>query len=292
MKKKIKYQGGITKALCQRKADRNKQSFGKSIGSIDVPAMSNPKSVDLDIISFSGAGSFEDQVLSIISFLVYAGTPVKWTIYSDGSYTQEQKQVFKNKFPFVQTADWGEGSYIRDNQLLADYLKECHLAKKLNVILSHPYQRQTVYLDSDILFYKNFTSYLESGLLAKGLWYAPDTMWGSNAANYLKNKTTSIYPLNSGLLILDGSFKVADVFEYLESLKGKYHYFSEQSSFEYAFRKQGANILDPRQFIVDASDQFDFATKYHPDEIAMRHYTGPVRHKMWQNGWMWHLKAK
>ncbi|OCX54556.1 hypothetical protein BEL04_09985 [Mucilaginibacter sp. PPCGB 2223] len=292
MRKKIKYQGGITKALCQRKAERNKREFAKGINAIDISAMTNPETVNFEIISFSGASGFEDQVLSIFSFLVYAGTPVKWTIYSDKSYSQEQKQAFKNKFPFAAVVDWDEGKYIRENQLLADYLKECHLAKKLNAILSHPYDRQTIYIDSDILFYKNFAGYLESGLLDKGLWYAPDTMWGNNAANYFKHKTTSIYPLNSGLLIMDQSFNKADIFEYLESLKGKYHYFSEQSSFEYAFRKQDANVLDPRQFIIDTADQFDFATKYHPDEIAMRHYTGPVRHKMWQNGWEWHLKAK
>jgi len=292
MRKKIKYQGGITKALCQRKADKNKRAFSKNIDSIDVTAIAAPKSVGFEIISFSGASSFEDQVLSILSFIAYAGTPVKWTIYSDKSYTQEQKQVFKNKFPFAAVADWDEGKYIRENQLLADYLKECHLAKKLNVILSHPYNRQTIYIDSDILFYKNFPAYLDGGLLDKGLWYAPDTMWGPNAAHYFDKRPTSIYPLNSGFLILDQSFNKADVFEYLESLKGKYHYFSEQSSFEYAFRKQGADVLDPRQFIIDSGDQFDFATKYRPDEIAMRHYTGPVRHKIWQNGWKWHLKAK
>jgi hypothetical protein len=60
--------------------------------------------------------------------------------------------------------------------------------------------------------------------------------------------------------------------------------------FEYAFRKQGAQILDPRQFIIDTEDQFDFSMKYHPGDMAMRHYTGPIRHKMWQKGWKWHFE--
>jgi hypothetical protein len=48
-------------------------------------------------------------------------------------------------------------------------------------------------------------------------------------------------------------------------------------------------MLDPRQFIVDSADQFDLSLKYYPENIAMRHYTSPVRHKMWQNGWKWHF---
>jgi hypothetical protein len=290
MRGKIKYQGGITKALCQRRANLNKKLFRKSIDKIDISGMGTAKAVDFDIISFSGAASFEDQILSIFSFLVYAGTPEKWTIYSDKSYTEDHKKVFKSKFPFVEIVDWDVFDLVKNNKVLSDYLKECHLAKKLNIILGHPYTKQTIYLDSDIVFYKNICNYLNTGLLSKGLWYAPDTMWG-DIEHYFKNKPASIYPLNSGLLILDQHFNIADVFEYLDNLKGNYHYFSEQSSFEYAFRKQNANMLDPRQFVIDSSDQFDFATKYHPADIAMRHYTTPVRHKIWQNGWKWHLKA-
>jgi len=290
MKKKIKYQGGITKVLCQKQAELNKKSFRKKLAKIDISSAINPKQIDFEIISFSGAASFEDQVLSIYSFLVYAGMPIKWVIYSDGSYSDEQKQIFQIKFPFVSILDWDVYDYVKNNKSFSDYMKECHLAKKLNVIIGHPYQHQTIYLDSDIICYKNIAGYLNSGLLSKGLWYAPDPMWGT-VDGYFKTPKDSIYPLNSGFLILNKDFNPADIFEYFGNLKGNYHYFSEQSSFEYAFRKQNANLLDPRQFIVDSSDQFDFSTKHDPDDIAMRHYTTPVRHKIWQKGWRWHLKA-
>lgn len=290
MRKKIKYQGGITKMICQKRAERNKKSFRKGLAAIDISSLANTKQVDFEIISFSGAASFEDQVLSIFSFLVYAGVPAKWIIYSDKSYTEEQKQVFKSKFPFVSIVDWDVFDIVKESKTLSDYLKECHLGKKLNVIMGHPYNGQTIYLDSDILCYSNISSYLSSGLLSKGLWYAPDPMWG-DVAGYFEIKRESIYPLNSGFLILNDKFNTGDILEYFESLEGKYHYFSEQSSFEYAFRKQNANMLDPRQFVIDSSDQFDFSTKYYPDSMAMRHYTTPVRHKIWQNGWKWHLKA-
>lgn len=289
MKKKIKYQGGITKILCQQRANYNKRQFNKNLPKIDITNSIKPQKVGFDVISFSGAASFEDQVLSIFSFLIYAGTPVNWTIYSDGSYTAEQIQLFKSKFHFVSVEQWDKHDLISDNKLLGDYLKVCHLAKKLNVIMGHPYHRQTIYMDSDVIFYKNIAMYIDSGLLSAGLWYAPDTMW-NNVEHYFKKQVTSIYPLNSGLLFLNENFNSADIWKYLESLKGHYGYFSEQSAFEYAFRKQDADILDPRQFVIDSSDQFNFSIKYQPADIAMRHYTTPVRHKIWQNGWEWNFK--
>ena len=48
--------------------------------------------------------------------------------------------------------------------------------------------------------------------------------------------------------------------------------------------------LDPRRFILDSGDQFDFSYLLPFDKIAIRHYTGPVRHKMWQAGWRNQLK--
>lgn len=291
MRKKIKYQGAITKILCHKLAEYNKNLFRKAISKIDFLSFVNTQQVDFDIISFSGKSSFEDQILSIYSFITYGGIPQKWTIYSDKTYTETQMDIFKEKFPFVLIKDWDTFNRLGDNAAFNDYYQQGYsMAKKLNVILGHPHNGQTIYVDSDILCYGNMGSYLNCGLLSKGLWYTPDPMWG-DVAGYFDTKRESIYPLNAGFLILNKEFNQDDVVEYFESLKGKFHYFSEQSSFEYAFRKQNANILDPRQFVIDTSDQFDLSTKYYPSDMAMRHYTTPVRHKIWQNGWKWHFKA-
>lgn len=287
---KLKYQGGITRKLCQKQAEWQKAKFRKAVLENDDLIKMDNKTVNFEIISLSGAASFEDQLLSIYSFVYYAGVPIHWTIYSDKSYTEEHKAIFKRKFPFVTIEEWDTYDYYRTNPLLKAYLEECPMAKKANVIIGHPFKHQTVYLDSDILFYKNISYYFNTPLLSKGLWYAPDVMWGQRDVEaYFNKDRDSIYPLNAGLLILNDDFDPSDMYEYLDSLKGRYDWHSEQSSFEFAFRKQGAQILDPRQFINDCSDQFDFSTKFNPADIAMRHYTTPVRHKMWQNGWKWNF---
>jgi len=287
MGNKIKYQGGITKFLCMKLAERNKAKFCKSLSENNFLSITNANKVNFDVISFSGAFSFEDQLLSIYSFVFYAGIPNNWIIYSDKTYTERHKNVFKKKFPFITILDWDIYNFT-DNSVFSEFLGVWPLAKKLNIIMGHNYQSQTLYFDSDIIFYKNMADYLNSKLLDSGFWYASDPMWG-DVSQYFSVKRESLYPLNSGLLILNKDFNTKLIFEYLENLKGDYQYFSEQLSFEYAFRKQNANMLDPRQFIINSKDQFDFSTLYKPADIAMRHYTTPVRHKMWQYGWRWHF---
>ena len=286
MRNKLKFQGGLTRLFCRKKAEINKKAFGRHPSFPDNLLLKSHE-LNFDIISFSGLSNFEDQLLSIYSLLYYAGKPFKWTIYSDKSYTEAHKEIFQKKFDFVEVKEWDVYDHHIKIKPINDYFKVCPLGKKLNIILGHDCTRQTIYLDSDIIFYKNIPYYLNNTLLSKGLWYVPDAL--GDVSQYFFKERESIYPLNSGLLIYNNSFIAEDIYEYLENLKGEYCYFSEQSSFEYAFRTQGANMLDPRQFVIDTSDQFDFSMSHQPTDIAMRHYTSPVRHKMWQKGWKWHF---
>lgn len=286
MRKKFKYQGGLTKQICRRIAEYHKRAFIKNWSVLKaLPTKEN--SINFEIISFCGGSVIEDQIISIYSMLYYGGTPKKWTVYSDGSISEAQAKILEDLFSFVSVKRWDEYKIYEEVREVTEYLSYCPLAKKINIILGHPYQLQTIYIDSDILFYKNFSAYLQSGVLDSGLWFAPDAI--GDVTQYFIHGETSMFPLNSGLLLLNKEFIAEDVYEYLRSLKGDYGYFSEQSSFEYAFRKQKASMLDPRQFVIDTADQFEFSYRYYPEDIAMRHYTGPVRHKMWQKNWKWHF---
>lgn len=277
--KKIKYQGAVTKIIAEKIASYNKDKFLNNSKHI-IQRISNSNKVDLDVISFSGTNSFADQLLSICSFIHYAGIPVSWTIYSDNTYASSQIDFFKQSFPFVSVVNWDVFHVYKDHSVLNDYLGFCHLAKKVNVILGHSYERQTIYTDSDVIFYKHFFSYLNNTGLKNSLCYIADAS---------KDISEKRHALNSGFMVLNDAFDKQDVLIYFESLKNNFHYFSEQSSFDFAFKKQNANFLNPNQFIVDTSDQFDFSINYLPDSIALRHYVSPVRHKMWQYGWKWHF---
>ena len=184
---KIKYQGGITKLICQRIAERRNKDFRKEVaGTKRVFSYPTDKVVDFDVFSFSGAGSFEDQLLSLYSFVYYSGIPAKWIIYSDKSYTQEHIDILKREFPFVTIADWDFHNKHAANKMIQDYAEVSHMAMKLYVIISHPYERQTIYSDSDIVFYKHIAHYFNSSALRNGLWYVPDSL--GNVTSFFDKK--------------------------------------------------------------------------------------------------------
>jgi hypothetical protein len=270
-------------------ASAERKKFSRHLWAGKLDSLTKDKVSDFDIISFSGKNELEEQALSIASYLFHVGLPQKWTIYSDGSHTQNDIDCLEKLFPFVKVKPWNQNPSLAENQLLNNYLKTCHLSKKLHAILGHRYERQTIYTDSDIVFYKNASAYFNSCILNDHFWFLPETNWGS-----LKNENLSeaadMFVLNSGLLILNHTFDFNHVFTYLESLNNNFHYFSEQSAFNYSFKKQKACVLDPRKFIVDTEDQFDFGMSFEADEMAVRHFVNPVRHKMWQKGWKWHFK--
>jgi hypothetical protein len=276
LKFKLKYKDGAKKKICMLLASAQRRKFSKLVwaGKLNVPL--NDKNLDFDIISFSGKRDFEEQVLSIYSFVFHIGVPHHWVVYSDGSHSDLEKDMLVKMFPFVTFKLWNSNPSLNDHILLRNYLETCHLAKKLHAILGHEYGRQTIYVDSDIVFYRKALPYFNSNLIRDDFWYI--------------NDCTDAFALNSGLLILNKNFNFKYVYEYLESLHFEFEYFSEQSAFNYAFKKQNAGVLEPDKFIVDLTDQFKVSMGFTTDEIALRHYVNPVRHKMWQKGWEWHFK--
>lgn len=291
--KKFRYQGGITKMICSKIAKRGREEFSKYIhGSGKINIVQRKTVLDIDILSFSSKRDFEEQVFSIMSFLRYAGKPTRWIIYSDDSHISWHHQFIKDHFDFVSIEKWNacENKYTGFEDVMASYMKFNILAKRLYAYANHPVERMTMFMDSDVLFYEKIAEKLDIVLRGGGQWYLPDAVWGTLDSTYKSDHTPDMFQLNGGCFVTDKFLDWNPVFEYMQSLKGTYEYFSDQTAFHIAFMKQGAKPLDPRYFILNCEDQFDFGYKYFPEEIALRHYVHPIRHKMWQKNWKWHLK--
>ena len=300
---KLKFQGGITKLFSSKIGELNKKKFTDFIGqdiSAIVKSISATK-VLVSIVSFSSRNDFPEQVLSILSFLRYSGVPSSWTIYSDGSHTAEQKQLLVSIFAFVVLEERKldhlekipgafKNSLNRYKPFLLDYAKSRPLGKKLLYYLNHEVTSPTLFIDSDILFYQK--SFVLNCILKENFdgWYLPDADWGSLDSRYKQKNSEQLYQVNSGLFLLNKNIAVLEAgLDFLESLESNYEYFSEQTVMHILFRANGFYPLDPRLFVLNISDQFDFSYAYDRESIAVRHYTGPVRHKMWQKDWKWHL---
>ncbi len=290
--KKLKYQGGATRALCVRKAQWEQQQFLRNLRPATLRLPHAPH-VGSELFSFSGTSGFADQLMSLYSFVYYVGVPDRWTVYSDGTYQETHRQCLTEAFPFVDVKDWTAHKLDTPSAALAALHQITPIARKLEVILGELTHRtvgqRLIYLDSDVVFYQHMRDYFRHAALQQGLWYVPDAI--GHLSTYLPEGGPAAHRLNSGFLVFGGAFDTSHLWQYLEQTD-HLHYFTEQLAFEHAFQAQAAQLLDPRQFIIDTGDQFDFSYKHLPQRIALRHYTSPVRHKMWQRGWKWHFQQE
>jgi hypothetical protein len=124
-------------------------------------------------------------------------------------------------------------------------------------------------------------------------WFLPDDAWGCLDSRYKAENTTQLYQVNSGFFLLNRELvNLTKGVNFLQSLNGKYEYFSEQTTYHILFKDNNFMPLDPRIFVLNSDDQFDFSYILPRNKMAIRHYTGTVRHKMWQRDWKWQLSLK
>lgn len=270
--------GRITKKITELIANRNKVSFKKEFDPKILNGIS--RTVSLRIVSFSGERQLEDQLYSIASFYTNIGVPDNWTVFSDGTHHVASMRLLSSvknvniEFPDINT-------------IPSKYREESNpLIKKLFYFRSVLVNTTTLFVDSDVLFYKLFASYLP--LLKSQNWFLVDEGYGYFDSFYMQKVALDIYPCNSGLLIFNDEPEWQKAIEYLDFQKrfGRLEHWTEQTAIHIMTRGFKTMLpLDPRYFVVGGRDSFKFSFDYDPATIAIRHFVGPVRHKMWQYSW-------
>lgn len=304
---KIPGQGGLTKKIAISIGKSNRAKFLKQVDRNSSTILNQAKQMNpiaMEVASFSSCNDFPEQLLSVLSFVRYVGIPIKWTLYSDGSHSQEQIEQLENSFDFLKVIkgiNWNETQTLKGlckeelepyDEYLIDYAKKFPLGKKLFYYLNHSIVNPTLFIDSDILFYKH-ANILELVLTEKPQangWYMPDVGWGCLDSRYKEKYSEQVYQVNSGFIFANVPFQgIKDSLEFFKTYNFTYEYFSEQTIYHYLLKNNVYMPLTPKTFILDSGDQFDFSYLYKPEQMAVRHYTGPVRHKMWQKDYKWHL---
>lgn len=304
---KLPGQGGLTKKIAVAKGKKNRRKFEKEVFSdlsTVISKINQKKIIEMEIASFSSFNDFQEQLLSILSFLRYVAVPLKWTLYSDGSHTRQQIEQLEKSFGFIKIVNrinWSEIQSLKGickeelapyEEYLIHYCKTSPLGRKMFYYLNHTIAKPTLFIDSDILFYEH-ANILELVLsekpAAKG-WYMPDTNWGCLDSRYKAVNNEQIYQVNSGFIFANVAFEnMKESLDFFKTFDFTYEYFSEQTIYHHLLKNNYYMPLTPKKFILDSGDQFDFSYLFHPKQMAVRHYTGPVRHKMWQKDYKWHL---
>lgn len=58
-------------------------------------------------------------------------------------------------------------------------------------------------------------------------------------------------------------------------------HFREQTAMEIVFKDNGLKSLDPRLFSLSLEDHFSYRSDIEHDCLAVRHFMGPIRFRMW-----------
>jgi hypothetical protein len=239
--------------------------------------------IHIEVVSFSGLNYFNDQLYSILSFYYNVGTPLKWKIYSDGTYTDKEKSIFI-KIPNVEinevdTSDFDESwiGFFENNPTL----------KKVAVLTRLEISTTTFFIDSDILFYPSFINHLKR--FQNHNWYIQDEKSIYFDEDLLLNSSLLKHPLNFGMLILNSRPNWQIILDYITNklLKGSISYWTDQTALHILATTAGSDFypLNKELFVVNGSDSFKLHHDYNYNILAVRHFVGPVRHKMWQYPW-------
>jgi hypothetical protein len=233
------------------------------------------------VVSFSGGKWFADQLYSLYSYYYNVGKPKQWLIYNDGTYSETQLQTFLKI----------ERVTICNLDLLAARLPQAALQKyptlkKVEIVAKHISEEKTIITDSDILFYKQFNTHLMSYPATN--YFLADEGNGYFDTDFLVENPFIEQPFNFGLLLMHSRFNMDSVFSYVEKRYqlGILDYWSDQTAFQkLVMQDENFCPLDKELFKVGGSDAFKISHCVDYNKIALRHFVGPVRHKMWQYPW-------
>jgi len=272
----IKGQGRIQILINKKRAELYKKQFEVKLSNYNFETLKKVETrVPLTLYAFSGNAQFADQVLSILSFLKNVGIPEKWIIVSDGTHNTSQIKYFES-FPFIKFKLWHNLIAEKFRAQIAD--TPFWQIKKFFVVTNIPIESSTVVLDSDILFFPKFRDCIES--LQEKNWYLSDlTPHFDEGFKPIAHQNYA----NGGFYILNQPINWEQGIEYMlkRMVNASISHFTEQTAVEIVFKNNDLNFLDPRLFLLDLTDQFTIKSCCNSDNLAIRHFVGPIRFRMW-----------
>jgi hypothetical protein len=152
--------------------------------------------------------------------------------------------------------------------------------------MNHPITQTTVFTDSDILFYKGFNRFISE--ISKHNWFISDTGPHFDDYYYKQFGKPQGRCVNAGFLIFNKTPHWEKAINYILDRPddSSWEHFTEQAAMHYMLNSDvDCKTLNDDYFTLSASDSFKFSVDYDINTIALRHFVGPVRHKMWQTSW-------
>lgn len=210
-------------------------------------------------------------------------------IASDGSITTEKiassLKFWKGK---IQFNGWEESINYhlkKDRNAIANYARLNAFGKKLAIILHHAEEKPVVWIDSDILFFKDFLPYWPKNQTTFACGGSADwkSAYDERLLKFFDGSLQKYGSLNAGLIYAHGInlYEQHKIEEALNLIHPNYDFLSEQTIFaEIASTSLG--VLWEQQIIGNFNDD-DQSLSPTKKQYTARHYTSNVRHLFWRD---------
>ncbi|WP_339406192.1 hypothetical protein [Nodularia sp. LEGE 04288] len=245
--------------------------------------ISTTRKVPISVYALSCERDLAEQVASVHSFLCNVGIPDKFTIISDGSYTDLSCQLLCCIHPCVEVIPIHK--FLRKDlpQCVSDYAQVHPMGKKLSALMSIPVNGATIYTDSDILFFPGGIDLVElANLDSQVCHYLPDCS-NSLDGRILDEDGEKINPVNAGFIFFKNELNWDFAIKRLAKLTGIPSYFTEQTIVHLTIHQNHGVPLCSEKYVMNVTDQFIYPDKFASNKIALRHYVSDIRHKFWMN---------
>jgi hypothetical protein len=239
-----------------------------------------PKTLDIDVFSYSNDAMLPEQIASIRSFLKYGGRPNNFTIVSDGTHRPRAVSLLQQIDFCIRLAQARD--FLPQPSSSGDYFANHPTGKQLALIMSLPHERPALYIDADVLFFPG--AVVLADLLRNQ--HAPALYLGdcqvAGDERLLRDPAETAHPVNTGVLFFFRKLDWSLAMERFQQLDGPPKFFTNQTMTHLAMHANGARALNPTKFVLQLDDQFQLADRYANNSIVLRHYVNPVRHKFWE----------
>ncbi len=270
--------------LARLEGDFVRQMYSALLPQIIRRAVAPCGSIPLDVYSYSGRAALPEQVASIRSFLKHAGRPKQFTVVSDGTYSARDIATLKSIDSCVTVTSVPDVPPNLPPEL-SSYLKRHPTGKQLTLIMSLPRNGPALYVDSDVLFFRQARDLatLVDAIGVTALYLADCQFSGDARLIRLPNERE--HPVNTGVLLLFKKLDLSLGIQRFGELNGAPNFFTNQTMTHLAMHANGASPFDRTKYVLQLDDQTAYADRHANHTIALRHYVNPVRHKFWTTLW-------
>jgi hypothetical protein len=239
------------------------------------------RELSFNVFAYSGEDTLPEQVVSIRSFLTYAGRPKQFVVLSDGSYTRTSVELLEkiDNSVRVQTNPPPLPPGLPDT--IQSYLTTHPTGKQLALLMALPANGPTLYTDSDVLFFPRACELADlSTTESIPAFYLSDHRF-SGDERLIRDPSEKRSPVNTGFVFLFRKLDWSRGLERLQMLNGEPDFFTNQTVMHFCMHANGAVAFDPGKFVLQEDDQFIYRDRYAGPSLAIRHYVNPIRHKFW-----------